>query len=119
MRINYKLLPPSHWRPQKTARVRRHDDSRTLPDKAYLQPAHVRRTEYARERERSWSARSRGTYARHSPKRVLQQELSSALATYSQKMHQEKEKQDKLKAVKARLTFDDGSKRNSKTHEES
>ncbi|GJZ87956.1 reverse transcriptase domain-containing protein [Tanacetum coccineum] len=33
MRINYKLLPPSHWHQRKTAHVRRHDDSGTLPDK--------------------------------------------------------------------------------------
>ncbi|GJX92587.1 hypothetical protein Tco_0347173 [Tanacetum coccineum] len=41
------------------------------------------------------------------------------LPIIAEKMHQEKVQQDKLKAVKARLNFGDGSKRNSKTHDES
>ncbi|GJX41364.1 hypothetical protein Tco_0256354 [Tanacetum coccineum] len=41
------------------------------------------------------------------------------LPIIAEKMHQEKVQQDTLKAVKARLNFGDGSKRNSKTHDES
>ncbi|GJZ33332.1 hypothetical protein Tco_0578768 [Tanacetum coccineum] len=41
------------------------------------------------------------------------------LAIIAEKMHQDKVQQDKSKAMKARLNFGDGSKRNSKTHDES
>nr|GEW18702.1 reverse transcriptase domain-containing protein [Tanacetum cinerariifolium] len=59
--------------------------------------------------QRGTSRVLRATCLSHRPTRVLRQELASAFTNYSRKVDQEKVQQEKLKAVKARLNFEETS----------
>ncbi|GJX71016.1 reverse transcriptase domain-containing protein [Tanacetum coccineum] len=82
-------------------------ESSDTPQANSPQPTHVRREEYAREGA-SFAGLGQACF-RCSLTRVLRQNYHQLLPIIAEKLHQEKVQQEKLKAVKARLNFEEAS----------